>query len=102
MVKHANLRVEWTLMAKDDFKSILSYYKKKSLKGYSLVKTAVLQNIIHAAKAPVIFSSDEFKTPKDIHVRAFTIYHTRVSYIIEKDKIIILRLRHTSREPKEY
>ncbi len=48
MVKSADLLVEWTLMAREDFKDILSYYKKKSPKGYSLVKAAVLENINQA------------------------------------------------------
>jgi len=102
MVKPKELRIEWTLMAKDDFKSILSYYKKRSPKGYGLVKTAVIENIKQAARAPIIFNSDLLKNPKDVNVRAFTVYHTRVSYLIEKDKLVVLRLRHTSREPKEY
>ena len=102
MVKPKGLRIEWTLMAKDDFKSILFYYKKRSPKGYSLVKEAVLENIKQAARAPIIFNWDTLKSPKDINVRAFTVYHTRVSYRIERDRLVVLRLRHTSREPKEY
>ena len=89
-------------MAKDDLKTILSFYKKQSLQGYTLVKQAILENINKAAGSPAIFVADELKKPKEESVRTFTVFHTRVSYQISEDKITILRLRHTSREPLDY
>lgn len=102
MVKPPGFDVEWTLSAKEDLKEILTYYKKKSMQGYKLVKTAILDNIRQAVNAPLIFTEDKLRKPKDNSVRAFTVYHIRVSYIIEKNKLLVLRLRHTSREPKEH
>ena len=102
MVKVKHRDIEWTFMAKDDLKTILSYYKKQSLQGYTLVKEAILENINKAVTSPAIFVTDELKKPKEESVRTFTVYHTRVSYQISEDKITILRLRHTSREPLDY
>jgi plasmid stabilization system protein ParE len=89
-------------MAKDDLKNILSFYKKQSFQGYTLVKQAILENINKAASSPLIFVNDELKKPKEASILTFTVYHTRVSYQVSEDKIIILRLRHTSREPLDY
>jgi len=102
VVKEKNRAIEWTFMAKDDLKTILSFYKKSSLQGYTLVKRAILDNINTAAESPAIFVTDELKKPKEESIRTFTVYHTRVSYQISENKITILRLRHTSREPLDY
>ncbi|HXB39512.1 MAG TPA: type II toxin-antitoxin system RelE/ParE family toxin [Bacteroidia bacterium] len=102
MVKPRGLDVEWTLSAREDLKEILTYYKKKSTQSYKLVKIAILDNVKQAANAPLIFTEDKLKKPKDNKIRAFTVYHIRVSYLIETNKLVLLRLRHTSREQKEY
>ncbi len=55
-----------------------------------------------ASKSPKIFKADGLKKDNDGTVRVFTVYHTRVAYQIKEDRIVVLRLRHTSREPQEY
>ena len=80
----------------------LKFYKKKSPQGYNLVKDAILETVIDASKSPEIFKTDDLKKDNDDTVRVFTVYHIRVAYQITAEGIQILRLRHTSREPKEY
>ena len=101
-MKKKNPKIEWTLMAKEDLKDVLEFYKNKSLHGYNLVKDAILNTVEDASKSPEIFKDDNLKKDNDGTVRAFTVYHTRVTYQITTEGIQILRLRHTSREPKEY
>lgn len=94
--------IEWTIMARSDFKEILTYYKKRSPQGYKLVKNAVIETLELVSKSATAFVTDELKNPKDDKIRTFTVYHTRVAYLISGSKVVVLRLRHTSREPKEY
>jgi plasmid stabilization system protein ParE len=97
-----NTKIQWTLSAKEDLKDILKYYKKHSAQGYILVKNALLNTVVIASKNPKIFKADRLKKDNDGTIRVFTIYHTRVVYQIMQGGIIVLRLRHTSREPEEY
>ncbi len=102
MVSTKNVRIEWTLLAKEDMREVLNYYKQKSLIGYNLVKDAILEAIISASKSPEIFKADNLKKDNNGNIRVFTVYHTRVAYEITDYGILVLRLRHTSREPQEY
>ncbi|MBZ4034366.1 type II toxin-antitoxin system RelE/ParE family toxin [Flavobacterium sp. 17A] len=47
-----------------------------------------------------IYELDEMKIPNDKNYRAFEIYKYRISYKITSE-IHILRIRHTSRNPKK-
>ena len=41
------------------------------------------------------------KIPNDVNYRAYEIYSYRISYKITSKEIHILRIRHTSRNPKK-
>ena len=97
-----NVTIEWTLNAKIDLKEVLQFYKKRSAQGYVLVKNGIIEAVVAASKSPEIYKADSLKKDNDGTVRVFTVYHTRVAYQITKQGIVILRLRHTSREPQEY
>jgi plasmid stabilization system protein ParE len=45
---------------------------------------------------------DKFKLNNTGNYRAYEIYSYRIAYRILKDKVRILRVRHTSREPLKY
>ncbi len=47
-----------------------------------------------------IYEIDEMRIPKDSNYRAFEKFSYRISYKIDLDKIYIIRIRHTSRNPK--
>ena len=49
-----------------------------------------------------IYELDELKSSNDGNYRAFEKYNYRVSYKINKTSIYILRIRHTSRNPKKF
>jgi plasmid stabilization system protein ParE len=99
MVIKKNAKIEWTVFAKDDLKTVLNYYKKKSTQGYILVKKAIVETVISASKSPEIFKIDNLTENNDGTIRVFIVYHTRVVYQITEGGIVVLRLRHTSREP---
>ncbi len=51
---------------------------------------------------PELYGLDRFKTNNNGTYRAYEVYSYRISYRVLKDKIRILRVRHTSREPLAY
>lgn len=48
-----------------------------------------------------IYELDEMKVPTNVNYRAYEIYSYRISYRITSENIYILRIRHTSRNPKK-
>ena len=49
-----------------------------------------------------MYKADKLKTNNDGSYRAFELYRYRIAYRFIEKEIRIFRVRHTSREPKEY
>ncbi|KAA5535163.1 type II toxin-antitoxin system RelE/ParE family toxin [Taibaiella lutea] len=66
----------------------------------------VLEDIYFAMKKavtnPEIYNSDKFKINNDGSYRSFEKHHYRISYRFKGNIIRVLRVRHTSMEPKSY
>lgn len=62
----------------------------------------VLDKIESLASRPEKFPPDKFKVNNDGSYRAFELHRLRVAYYVGEEVIRILRVRHTSREPKNY
>ena len=81
------------------------FYILESSKSVTIADK-VIQNIMDAVsilnKNSEIYETDEMKYSKEDNFRAFEIYKYRISYKITSDTIYILRVRHTSRNPKFY
>lgn len=103
MVK-GTFRVIWYAQALKAFDKILQYIHKESPAGAKIVKNAILTRVDSIKKNPFISKLDDLKLDNDGSYRAFVVFHYRVSYkVSEKDNtVIILRVRHTSREPLEF
>ena len=101
MVKKA-FKVIWSDRAKNQLKDIYSFIKKDSPQGANLVKNKILESTKTLVTGSIIYEADSLKNNNHGNYRAYTIYSYRITYKIEKDFILILRVRHTSREPLEY
>jgi plasmid stabilization system protein ParE len=95
-------KIVWNNDAVVSFQEIIAYIKKDSKQGAEKVKTEILNSVSLLASNPEIFEIDKLKTNNDGSFRAFVKFHYRVSYQIEDKSILILSIRHTSREPLEY
>ena len=66
----------------------------------------VLDDIVAAvnkvAANPEFYAADKYKKDNDGRYRAFEKHHYRIAYLFTDKVIRVLRVRHTSREPKEY
>ncbi len=98
MVKKS-LRIVWDKKALKELEAILEYINKESKSGARIVKTAIVETIKSLKKQPYIFNADTLKDNNDNSYRAFIVYSYRISYKVTTEEVIILRVRHTSREP---
>jgi len=51
---------------------------------------------------PEIHSPDKYKQNNDGNFRVFELHRYRIAYYVGESEIRILRVRHTSREPRNY
>ncbi len=97
-------QIVWDKLALEHFSDILDYLQTKSEDAPAIVLDTVLDRLDQLSGNPLLVEVDRLKTPKDENFRAFVVFSYRVTYQIhhETNQIRILRVRHTSREPKGY
>ncbi|WP_425474793.1 type II toxin-antitoxin system RelE/ParE family toxin [Niabella insulamsoli] len=62
----------------------------------------MLASTKNLSRNPKIHALDKYRKQNDGSFRAYEIYHYRIAYHVTDKEIIILRVRHTSMEPKDY
>jgi plasmid stabilization system protein ParE len=93
------LKVVWSDNALFQLKDSLKYLREKSPKSASKVKSTLLKTVKDLSKNPEIYSIDRFREDNDGNSRSFEKYSYRVAYQVKETEVLILRVRHTSREP---
>ncbi len=99
MVKKKVYEVIWSDLAKQQLKEAYKFIKKESEKNAKKVRDKIVASTRILATGTEIYKIDELKYNNNGNYRAYVIYNYRITYKIESDSIIILRIRHTSREP---
>lgn len=94
----------WSKTALKQLESIYFYLLEKSKSEE--ISDKVVDTIYNATTILKtnceIYEIDELKVSNDGNYRAFEKYNYRISYKVTKSSIYILRVRHTSRNPKEF
>lgn len=96
--------IVWTETAQNQLKDIYFYLLEIS-QSESIPEKAVetIYNSVSILKSSSeIYEFDEMKKSNNDNFRAFEIYSYRISYKISDNIIYILRVRHTSRNPKQF
>jgi addiction module RelE/StbE family toxin len=102
MVKKKAYKVIWSDMAKEQLKEAYEYIKKDSEKNAKTVRTRIIESTYALSTGTEIYKADELKKGNKGNYRAYVIYNYRITYKIEFERIGILRVRHTSRDPLEH
>ena len=84
------------------FAEILAYLHSESPSAAAIVGNAILDIVGKLPAQPLAHPPDRFRKNKSADFRAFTVFTYRISYYAGKAEIIILRIRHTSREPLQF
>ena len=84
------------------FKKLYDYIKVESPQGAEKVREAIILTAEKLKSAPLLFEADRFKTNNDGSYRAFTEYNFRVTYKVKPAEVFILKIIHTSQQPKLY
>ena len=72
------------------------------MKNAEKVRKAIIDKADKLSKHPEKHPPDKYQKNNDDTYRAFELHRYRISYRIKSDEIIVLRIRHTKMEPKEY
>lgn len=96
--------IVWTETAQNQLEDI--YFYLLEISKSESITNKVIDTIYKAVTIlktnSEIYELDEMKKSNDDNFRAFEIYNYRISYKITDNIIYILRVRHTSRNPKHF
>lgn len=96
------MKVTWGFEAKEQLREIYGHIRKESAQGAKKVKDAILARARELPSNPYMYEQDKYKIDNPGNYRAFVVYSYRIAYKVTEENILILRIRHTSREPLEY
>jgi len=99
----ANKPIRWDTAALKQFGSVIEYIAKDSIQNAERVRFEIIQKIESLSINSDVFPPDKYKIEnKGNQYRAFELYRLRISYFVGTDEIRIVRIRHTSRQPKSF
>ena len=98
----ASRKITWSKQAVNQFNKAIDYIANDSIQNAEKVRVELLNKINALPAHPEIYSPDKFKENNDGNYRAFELHRYRIAYFVSTAEIRILRVRHTSREPKTY
>lgn len=98
----ANRSVRWNKRAADQFRAAVEYIAADSVTQAEKVRLEILHATEKLSEHPDFYPPDKWKTTNPGNFRAFELHSLRISYFASDTEVRILRVRHTSREPKKY
>jgi plasmid stabilization system protein ParE len=94
--------VRWPAMAQNQLSKAYEHILLDSYQNAEKVKKDILASTRKLAVNPEMYPPDKFRKNNDGSFRAYELHHYRIAYRVTEKEIIIVRLRHTSMEPKIY
>lgn len=96
-------KIIWSKAAQNQLEKIYFHLfeETKSKNIPNKVIDTIYNSVTILGKNWEIYELDEMKIPTNVNYRAYEIYSYRISYRITSENIYILRIRHTSRNPKK-
>ena len=96
--------IVWTETAQEQLQDIYFYILEEST-SFSIadkVIDAIVESVTILSTKWEIYEIDEMRSPNSPAYRACEIYSYRISYKVTDNSIFIIRIRHTSRNPKSF
>jgi Plasmid stabilization system protein len=95
-------KLRWPLKTQKQLKAAYDYILPDSYQNAEKVKNDILASTQRLAANPEMNAADKYRKNNDGSFRAYELHHFRIAYRITEKEIIIVRVRHTSMEPKQY
>lgn len=96
------LKVVWSNDARQQLRAVYNYIKKDSIQNAKKVRSDIVNITNNLSKNPARYALDKYRRNNDGSYRAFEKHKYRIAYRLFYNEIRILRIRHTSMEPKNY
>ncbi len=95
--------VSWTKSAAVDFIAAIEYIRRQSDSQADKVKQKILEKISLLSDEKIVHRVDPYKIDNDGRYLYFEYLKFRIVYFVATpNQVYIIRIRHTSREPKRY
>ena len=98
----AKRKVTWTKHATHQFNAAIEYVRQDSEKNAESLRKKILDKINELADDKLIHRKDPCKKNNDGNYLYFEILKYRIVYYAKPKEVFIIRIRHTSMEPKQY
>jgi plasmid stabilization system protein ParE len=95
-------KVTWTKAALTQFEKIIDYIRQDSDQNADKIKEKILNKINHLSDGTVVHRKDPYKKNNDGNYLYFEILKYRIVYYKSPKEVFIIRIKHTSMEPKSY
>lgn len=93
--------VVWTPTARRTLKEHVAFIKKISPSGAVRVRKEILLTTRFLATDAEMYQLDEYRLDLNSNIRRFFRWHYKVVFEILTDKVVILKVLHTSQNPTE-
>ena len=94
--------VIWPKTVQNQLAKAYEYILTDSSQNAEKVKQDILKSTHELSFSPEIYPPDKYRKNNDGSFRAYELHHYRISYQITEKQIIIVRIRHTKKEPRLY
>jgi plasmid stabilization system protein ParE len=88
--------------AKAQLREAYNYISKESPQNAQKVKSKILSSIKELIGNPQRHAADKYRLNNDGSFRAYELYKYRITYHVSKERIIVIRIRHTKMNPLKY
>ena len=94
--------IRWPLLTQKQLSKAYEYILSDSYQNAGKVKADILSSTRKLKVNPEMYPPDKYRKNNDGSFRAYELHRYRIVYRITEKEIIIVRVRHTSKEPKQY
>jgi len=95
-------KITWTKRATSQLNAAIEYIRLDSDQNADKVKEMILDKVNELAEDKVAHRKDPYKKNNDGNYLHFEFLKYRVTYYSQPKEVFIVRIRHTSMEPKKY
>lgn len=95
-------KITWTKRATRQFNESIDYIRHESEQNADKVRKKILDKINDLSDDRIIHRKDPYRKNNDGNYLYFEILKYRIVYYATKREVLIIRIRHTRMEPKQY